>query len=336
MSATIAAALKKLAVYVLTDKKILKVIGGIILGILIIIIMPLVAILGIFSGDVNIDTERLSVLISDNQTNALEEFIEVENSMISLGFTNEEITEAKVLYSFVLYQYSESENFTDNFVACFETGQSDEELINNINQTFGTDISVLEFVNAMTGVRSAYIDTTGFVDVTTKNNLDLVKWAEIAYTKGWGYVWGTYGEVLSEEQLISKISQYPDEVGSFEEFIRSNWLGKRTADCSGLIKGYGWYNCETGQIVVGTNGMASTNANGFYNEATEKGTIDTIPEILGLAVWNEGHIGIYIGNGQVIHASSTSTGVIKSDLESSGFTHWLKIPYIVYLEEDEN
>ena len=45
MSATVAAALKKITVYILTDKKALKVVGGIILGIIIIIIMPIVALL---------------------------------------------------------------------------------------------------------------------------------------------------------------------------------------------------------------------------------------------------------------------------------------------------
>ena len=43
MSATVAAALKKIAVALLTDKKALKTIGGIVLGVLIIIIMPIVA-----------------------------------------------------------------------------------------------------------------------------------------------------------------------------------------------------------------------------------------------------------------------------------------------------
>ena len=44
MSATVAAALKKIAVALLTDKKALKTIGGIVLGVLIIIIMPIVAV----------------------------------------------------------------------------------------------------------------------------------------------------------------------------------------------------------------------------------------------------------------------------------------------------
>lgn len=334
MSAALGAALKKIAVYVFTDKKALKVVGGIILGIIIIIIMPIAAILGIFTGSVNIDTNRMHQIIQENQTEVLSRWTIVQNEMISEGYSNERVQEAKTLFSLVLYEYSETTNFTNRFISCFSEGQTDEELISAVNSMFSTNIKVLDFTNAMSGSRNAYIDTSGFIDVTTKNNLDLVKWAEIAYEKGWGYVWGTFGDVLNESQLESKIAQYPDEVGSFEEFIRANYLNKRTADCSGLIKGYGWFNAETKEIVVGTNGMPSTNANGFFNEATEKGTIDTIPEIKGLAVWNEGHIGIYIGNGQVIHASSTDVGVIKSPLEDSVFTHWLKIPYIVYLDED--
>ena len=41
MSATVAAVLKKIAVYIFTDKKALKTVGGIVLGIIITIIMRL-------------------------------------------------------------------------------------------------------------------------------------------------------------------------------------------------------------------------------------------------------------------------------------------------------
>lgn len=133
-------------------------------------------------------------------------------------------------------------------------------------------------------------------DITTKNNLDLVKWALEAQKSSWGYVFGTYGTVLNESAITSKAAQYPDEVGGNEEFIRQNWLGRRTSDCVGLMKGYGWLNAETQEIVYCTNGMPDIGADTMYNAATEKGAIDTIPEIPGLAVWHEGHIGVYIGN----------------------------------------
>lgn len=66
MSATVAAALKKIAVAILTDKKARKVVLGIILGILIILVMPLAAIIAIFNGDINIDANRLQTLVVQN------------------------------------------------------------------------------------------------------------------------------------------------------------------------------------------------------------------------------------------------------------------------------
>ena len=52
MSATIGAALKKIAVALLTDKKVIKIIGGIIIGIIIIVVMPIVAVVSVFNGSI--------------------------------------------------------------------------------------------------------------------------------------------------------------------------------------------------------------------------------------------------------------------------------------------
>ena len=177
---------------------------------------------------------------------------------------------------------------------------------------------------------SIEIDVSAFVDPTTKNAADLVTYAINAYESGWGYVWGTFGSVLIDGLFQSKLEQYPDGVGNYEEFIRNNWVGKRTTDCCGLIKGYGWLDPETMSINYGTNGMPDLGANQMYYNASESGTIDTIPEIPGLAVWHDGHIGVYIGNGYVIEAMGTKYGVVKTQLEGRGWTHWLKVEYINY------
>ena len=50
----------------------------------------------------------------------------------------------------------------------------------------------------------------------------------------------------------------------------------------------------------------------------------------GLAVWCDGHIGVYVGNGEVIEARGTSSGVVKTKLAERHFTHWLQVPYINY------
>lgn len=174
------------------------------------------------------------------------------------------------------------------------------------------------------------LDVSAFVDPATKNATDLVTYAIHAWESGWGYVWGTYGSVLTDSLFEYKLEQYPDGVGNYEDFIRENWLGGRTTDCVGLIKGYGWLDAESMSIGYATNGMPDYGANQMYYSASESGTIDTIPEIPGLAVWHDGHIGVYIGNGYVIEAMGTKYGVVKTELEGRGWTHWLKIEYINY------
>lgn len=177
---------------------------------------------------------------------------------------------------------------------------------------------------------SVALDISGFTDPATKNAADLVAYAIHAWESGWGYVWGTYGNVLTDSLFNYKLEQYPDGVGNHEEFIEANWLGGRTTDCVGLIKGYGWLDPDTLTIGYATDGMPDYGANQMYRSASVSGTIDTIPEIPGLAVWCDGHIGVYIGNGEVIEAMGTKYGVVKTKLADRNWTHWLEIEYINY------
>lgn len=177
---------------------------------------------------------------------------------------------------------------------------------------------------------SVELDVSAFTDPGTKNAADLAAYAVHAWESGWGYVWGTYGNVLTESLLEYKVQQYPDGVGNYEDFIRDNWLGGRTTDCVGLIKGYGWLDPESMTIRYGTNGMPDVGANQMYRSSPVSGPISTMPDTPGLAVWMDGHIGVYIGGGEVVEASSTRKGVIKTKLAGRGWTHWLEVPYIHY------
>ena len=154
------------------------------IGIIIIIIMPIVAILGIFTGSIDINTDRLHEMISEQQSVSMERWTEVENAMTNAGYDASRIQEAQALFIYVLYVYSEAADFTDKLVGCFAENQTDESLINAVNAAFGTQIDPADFSKIMASVRSSYIDTSGYTDLTTKNNLDLVKWAEFAYSKG--------------------------------------------------------------------------------------------------------------------------------------------------------
>lgn len=174
------------------------------------------------------------------------------------------------------------------------------------------------------------ISTDGFTDPGTKNAHDLAAFAEEAWRHRWGYVWGTFGRELDEALLAEKCAQYPDGVGGQEAFIRAHWLGHRAADCIGLLKAYCWFEPDTGGIGYATGAMPDIGTDDLYEAASEKGPIDTIPEIPGVIVYAEGHVGIYIGDGYVIDAKDTETGVVKTKLSQRHFTHWLKCPYISY------
>lgn len=337
MSTAIGAALKKIAVSLFTNPKVLKTVLGIELGIIIIIVMPIVAVVSIFNGSIEIDTDRLQTMVVQNlsaEEKAKLQFIEdtmndIEKAMKDAEFSGR-IKEAQVLYVLALSDKAHEPGFISKLIGCFTSDQTDEQLIAAVNAAFEKELSAEDFTKVMQNIRATAIDTSGYTDPATKNNLDLAQWAIEAQKAGWGYVYGTYGGICDRTNLEYKEKQYPDEVGGYADFIRQNWLGKRTADCVGLIKGYGWLNPETCEVEYCTNGMPDISANAMYENATEKGTIDTIPEIPGLAVWHEGHIGIYIGNGEVIQAANTKTGVIRTPIGNTGWTHWLKIPYISY------
>lgn len=336
-------ALKKLALMIGTNPKSARVLVGIIIGLIVIVFMPVALILHIFSSDnLKIDSSTLIQTVesqlSQEELAAIEQVntigMAIQSQMAEQGLDADQIREAQVLYVLALSNYSTADDFVEKLSGCFETGQTDQQLISAVNSAFGTTISSSDFSTIMTRVRSTYISVSNYEVPEEKNNLDLVHYAINAKESGWGYVWGTYGQVLTRSAYESQLSMYPTEVGRYADFITSNWIGRRTADCVGLIKGYGWLNAETSEIVYGSNGMPDITADDMYNAATVKGPISTIPEIPGLAVWHVGHIGIYIGNGQVIEAMGTRYGVVQTQTPAR-WTHWLKIPFIHYIDPAE-
>ena len=338
MSAAAVAA--KVAATVLSSEKGRKTAGTVILIILVVLLTPILAIAALLNNGISFDTsglaEQVAFQMSAEEQARMEAInavgIEIENAMVEAGYGTRYL-EAHVLFLLALSDHLGEEDFVSRLVSCFAANQTDSQLIAAVNAEFQTEIDVEDFSHVMNGIRSVYIDTSNYVDPSSKNNLDLVEFAKEAERTGWGYVWGTYGRILTEELFNAKLEQYPDDIGEHEDFIRANWIGRRTADCVGLIKAYGWLDPETHEISYGANGFTDYGANGMYYAAAEKGSIETIPEIPGLAVWHKGHIGIYIGDGEVIEAMGSRYGVVKTQLANGSWTDWLKIPGIRYIED---
>lgn len=324
-----------------TDKRTWKIIGGIICSVIVLFMLPLIAYMGLSSqlDDIRIDdsvvTQEIVANLSNEEKDKLKHLETVMNE-IEKEFAdrqlNSSIKKAQALYACAFYYAEKSDDeFVTKLADCFENATDDADLLASLNLAFNTNISTDDFNNLMGVIKNTVIDIDDLD--SSKNNLDLVKWAQYAYDNGWGYVWGSHGKVLTESELNRLKSVFGSHVTDKEAYIRSHWLGKRTSDCVGLIKGYGWYDEVTGTIKYGTHGMKDVTADGMYQAATEKGPMSTMPDIPGLCVWHQGHIGVYVGNGYVIHAANTYDGVIRTPITSSGWTHWLKCPYINYIDE---
>ena len=81
-----------------------------------------------------------------------------------------------------LSDHASESGFVSKLVGCFTADQTDEQLIESVNSAFGTQLTAEDFGKVMGNIRAVYIDTSGYTDPTTKNNLDLVQWAIEAET----------------------------------------------------------------------------------------------------------------------------------------------------------
>ena len=339
-----AATVAKITSALASDKNARKVIGIIIGSVIGLLLIPLIAYMGIIGNMDSIEIDINQVQQSIVQNMSAEEKAKLQHIEEVMNGISKECSKRKLknivskkaqaFYACAFYDVEKSDNdFISKLVDCFEQAKDDNELLNMLNSAFGTNISAEDFSHLMSVISNTVIDIN--LSNTDKNNLDLVKWVQMAYDNKWGYVWGSHGNVLTANELKRLKKTFGSHVTDKEEYIKSHWLGRRTSDCVGLIKGYGWYDETSGTIKYGTNGMKDVTADGMFNAAVEKGPISTMPDIPGIAVWHQGHIGVYIGNGYVIHAANTYDGVIKTPITSSGWTHWLKVPYINYIEETE-
>lgn len=67
---------------------------------------------------------------------------------------------------------------------------------------------------------------------------------------------------------------------------------------------------------------------------SERGHLETMPDIPGVLLFMPGHVGVYIGNGKVIEARGHAYGVVETNLVGRGWKEWGKLDWIEYVEEN--
>lgn len=171
-----------------------------------------------------------------------------------------------------------------------------------------------------------------------KSNEGLAQFAEESL--GVPYIFGTYGQVLTERTLAEKAKQYPSKLSEKRvKYARAHYIGKRTTDCYGLIKHYLWtggdaeHPLQTETPVY--NSKQDVTANDAYSRAKVKGPIETIPDVRGICVRYNGHAGVYVGKDKagtawVIEARGFDYGTVKTKLKDRNWTHWYQDINITY------
>lgn len=148
------------------------------------------------------------------------------------------------------------------------------------------------------------------------------------------YLWGTYGRVITKSLLDSKVKQYPNRYSATRQaFIKKRIDGlTRGCDCVGLIKWAMWTQGNMDKTPAYSS-KTDRNCSGLYKAATEKGPIAVMPEQEGIVVYKEGHVGVYIGKGEVVECTLgiRGDGCVKTKLQDAGWTHWLRVPEIEYI-----
>ena len=159
-----------------------------------------------------------------------------------------------------------------------------------------------------------------------KTNKGLVEYVKAQL--GLPYWYATYGNIATEKLYNVKKKNYP-KYYTATDF--STQYGYRVHDCSGLIKAYLF--CETPTSKPKYNKEYDRSALGTIRACSEQGDISTMPETVGLILWKTGHVGVYIGNGEVVEAKGHKYGVILSKLSNGNWLKWGKLDDITY-EED--
>ena len=314
MSATVAAAVKKIAIYILGDEhkrgKLFVAVGSIIAGFLGLMFLPIAVISSI--GSMNIEPPDIDKslftesalfesLDSEQQaeiTNIQNQGQAIEDAMTNAGVRDQTI-KAQLIY---MSYFDEVQNFNaESYADLFANASNDSDLISAINSTYGLDIDYDAFVRTYTFVMNSTINAFMFTDTSTKNCADLAAWAANAYISGWGYMNGFIGERNETDRI-------------------------RYADNAGLVLGYLNYD-PTDKLF-----------NSDYDTLvyTEQGGLDTMPETAGIGLFDGSKHGIYIGNGEVVFSSADCGYVTKENVSNGSWTSWCTYEVIDYPQEVED
>ena len=164
---------------------------------------------------------------------------------------------------------------------------------------------------------------------------------------GQPYWYGTCVYKCTESLRSRKAKQYSSHYKDSRtaQYKKDIAAKKVCADCVGGCKGYAWTGGGIGVVEsigtdatytskYGANGCPDKSANGMFSYAKSKGMdwggMDTLPDVVGIALHKDGHVGYTVGDGYAVEWKGFSSGCVKTKISGRGWTNWYKLPFIDY------
>lgn len=253
MSATVGAALKKIAVALLTDKRNWEKIAIALFSVILLFLLPVLSVLAIFQGNFDWDSpEMVSTVMEELDVDSLG-FLETSNSVLAqlqsalkeAGSGFDEFRKAQALYFLALSPYAEEDNFVQKLVGCFAPDQTTEELVANVNAAFDTNIVPEEFERIL---------------ATTASDMVAIAQSQIGQTGGQPY-WSWYGFGSRVEWCAIFVSWCADQCGYIGAGIvpkfascgvgvqwfqnRDQWFSGSATPEPGMLIFFQWYGSDS-------------------------------------------------------------------------------------------
>lgn len=165
------------------------------------------------------------------------------------------------------------------------------------------------------------------------------QWLRAQAEKKRPYWYGTYYLECTEDLLKKKAKQYPAHYtdGRMARYRQDIANGQICGDCvNGAIKGAVWSELGARKPVYASHGCPDKSADGMFEycqkAGMEWGSMDTMPDEMGIAVRMAGHVGVYVGNGDVVEWRGFAYGCVTTKLSGRKWLNWYRLPWTEYGE----
>lgn len=287
--ATVALLVKK-AIDIVSDKRVRTFIASVIVGIVVIILIPFLAILSIFNAEAGYSRETAKIVfdggpipieadaeLTEYMEDMIDAFEEIDNAIAD--YNEEGFDEIKVKSFFYILYFTKDmtdfdEEFYAGFVDCFMGEKEDEKIYEELEEYLSYEFTETEKVE----IRNLYL---------------FIKYGYSATDK----ITGIPGEAFNDETFAKLMQEATKYIG-----FPYQWGGstpETSFDCSGFVC---WVYTKSG-----VHNLPRTTAQQIYNQCTPVSKDEVKP---GDLVFFTGtyqssnpvtHIGIYVGDNQMLH-----------------------------------